>query len=274
MTTPRPASRAALWLPLFGDLADPRVVAELAVEAEEHGWHGVFTWDHVNWGGSARAIADPWVTLAAIASRTTDLRIGPMVTPLARRRPAVLARQTATLDRLSDGRSVLGAGLGSDRFGGEYSRFGEEQDTRVRAGMTDETLQILLSAWSGETVDHYGRHYTVDHVRFLPRPVQQPRIPVWIAGVAGHDGPRRRAARHDGFFPVNLQHPHHLAEAVAQIQDMRENPTTPYDVVVALGPDTDPAPYVEAGATWCLTDLDPDSLDLSTLRGIVRDGPR
>jgi len=274
MSVHRPASRAALWLPLFGDLADPRVVAELAVEAEEHGWGGIFTWDHVNWRGPSRAIADPWVTLASIASLTTELRIGPMVTPPARRRPAVLARQTATLDRLSGGRLILGVGLGSDRFGGEYSRFGEEQDTRVRAGMTDEALQILLSAWSGETVDHHGRHYTVDHVRFLPRPAQRPRIPVWIAGLPGLDAPRRRAARHDGFFPVNVQHPDQLAEAVGQIQDMRDDPGTPYDVAIALGPDTDPAPYVEAGATWCLTDVDPDSLDLSTVRGIVRDGPR
>lgn len=271
----RPAGvRAGLWLPLFGDLADPLVVGRVAAEAEEHGWHGLFTWDHVNWQGRDRAIADPWVTLASVAIATDDLRIGPMVTPLARRRPAVLARQTATLDRLSGGRLVLGAGLGSDRFGGEYSRLGEEQDTRVRASMTDEALQLLLAAWSGETVDHHGRHYTVDHVRFLPRPVQRPNIPVWIAGLPGHDGPRRRAARHDGFFPVNLQHPDQLAETVAQIRDMRHDPDAPYDVVIAIGLETDPAPYVEAGATWCLTDCDPEALDLSAVRRIVRDGPR
>ena len=272
MSVQRCASRAGVWLPLFDDLADPRVVGRLAALAEEHGWQGFFTWDHVSWQGGTRAVADPWVTLASVAIATDELRMGPLVTPLARRRPAVLARQTATLDRLSGGRLVLGVGLGSDRFGGEYSRLGEEQDPKVRASMTDEALQLLVRAWSGEAVEHHGQHYTIDHVRFLPGPIQS-SLPVWVAGLPDRHGPRRRAARHQGFFPVDLQHPDQLAEAVAQIQDMRADPDAPYDVAVALGPGTDPAPYLEAGATWCLTELDPDSLDLRTVQAIIRDGP-
>ena len=108
---------SALWLPLFDELADPAVVVRLAAEAEEAGWHGLFVWDHTHWRAPVREVADPWITLAAAATVTERLLLGPMVTPLARRRPAKVARETATLDRLSGGRLVLGVGLGSDRFG-------------------------------------------------------------------------------------------------------------------------------------------------------------
>ena len=93
--------RSGLFLPLFDELADPALVARLAGEAEEAGWHGVFVWDHVRWREPVVEVADPWITLAAIATATTGVRLGPMVTPLARRRPVKVARETATLDRLS-----------------------------------------------------------------------------------------------------------------------------------------------------------------------------
>ena len=196
--------RSALWLPLFNELADPAVVAGLAAEAEEAGWHGVFVWDHLRWRAPVLQVADPWITLAAIATATERLRLGPMVTPLARRRPAKVARETATLDRLSDGRLTLGAGLGSDRFGGELSATGEQLDDRQRGQMLDEALEILTTAWSGQPVHHRGEHYTVDGIQFLPRPAQQPRVPVWVAGLPGNPRPLRRAARYDGFFPSRL----------------------------------------------------------------------
>src|SRR5215207_7419171 len=120
--TDRTGLCAALWLPIFDGLADPAVVARLAAEAEEAGWHGIFVWDHLRWRAPVRQVADPWITLAAIATATHQLRLGPMVTPLARRRPAKVARETATLDRLSGGRLTLGVGLGSDRFANELSK--------------------------------------------------------------------------------------------------------------------------------------------------------
>ena len=126
----RSGLRSALYLPIFDALADPAVVARLAAEAEEAGWHGVFVWDQVRWRAPVRQVADPWITLAAIATATTGVRLGPMVTPLARRRPVKVARETATLDRLSGGRLTLGVGLGSDAFGNEYSMTGEETDDR------------------------------------------------------------------------------------------------------------------------------------------------
>ncbi len=141
--------RSAIWVPLFDALSDPLAVARLAARAEEIGWHGFFVWDHVNWRAPITSLADPWVTLAAIATATESLTIGPMVTPLARRRPVKVARETATLDRLSAGRLVLGAGLGDDRFGNEFSKTGDELDSRVRGEMLDEALTILPTAWSG-----------------------------------------------------------------------------------------------------------------------------
>ena len=269
----RPRLRSALWLPLFDDLADPVVVAGLAGEAEEAGWHGVFVWDHLRWRAPVRLVADAWITLAAVAAATERVRLGPMITPLARRRPVKVARETVTLDRLSGGRLTLGVGLGSDRFGSELSKTGEEIDDRRRGEMLDESLDILAAAWSGELVHHHGPHYTVDGIQFLPRPVQRPGVPVWAAGFPGNVKPLRRAARCQGFFPVNLGHPDQLAGAVAAIAGLRAHPSTPYDIAVGLPPGTDPAPYAEAGATWWLPEFDPATVSLDQVRGVLRDGP-
>lgn len=278
-TTPdeRSGLRSALWLPLFDELADPAVVVRLAVAAEEAGWDGLFVWDHLWWRAPVVDVADPWITLAAVAGVTERLRIGPMVTPLARRRPAKVARETATLDRLSEGRLVLGVGLGSDRFGREFSSTGDELDDRTRARMLDESLAVLTEAWSGRPVHHRGEHYVVDGMRFLPTPVQRPGIPVWVAGFPGKVRPIQRAAAHDGYFPVNLEHPDQLAEAAARIAQARSaagaDPAAPYDIAVALPAGTDPAPYAAVGATWWLAEFPPDAVTVDAVRGVLRDGP-
>ncbi|MGW4847959.1 LLM class flavin-dependent oxidoreductase [Nocardia brasiliensis] len=265
--------RSALWLPLFDELADPVAVARLAAEAEEAGWHGVFVWDHLRWQAPVQQAADPWITLAAIATATERLRFGPMVTPLARRRPAKVAKETATLDQLGGGRLTLGVGLGSNRFGDELRATGEELDDRRRAQMLDESLAILAAAWSGEPVRHHGQHYTVDDVSFLPRPVQRPGVPVWAAGFPGKVAPLHRAARLDGFFPVNLEHPDQVAEIVGTLTALRAEPATPYDIAVALPAGTDSAPYTAAGATWWLAEFEPDTVTFDQVRGVLRDGP-
>jgi alkanesulfonate monooxygenase SsuD/methylene tetrahydromethanopterin reductase-like flavin-dependent oxidoreductase (luciferase family) len=264
--------QAGVWVPLFDELADPRVAVELAVAAEEAGWDGFFVWDHLRWHDPVVAATDPMVSLAAIAAATERLRLGTLVTAVARRRPAKLARETAALDLLSGGRMTLGAGLGSDRFGGEFSLFGDEVDDKIRARMLDEALEVLKAAWSGEPVHHDGDHYLVDGVTFRPRPLQG-SIPIWVAGFPGSPRPRRRAARHDGFFPVNLAGPDQLAEEVAAVTALRDDPTAAYDVVAALAPGTDPAPYVAAGATWSVTDTDAEGTTLELIRGIIADGP-
>jgi alkanesulfonate monooxygenase SsuD/methylene tetrahydromethanopterin reductase-like flavin-dependent oxidoreductase (luciferase family) len=263
--------KSAIWVPLFDELADPAVAVQLAVDAEEAGWDGFFLWDHVNWRAPVTRVADPWMVLGAVAARTTRLQFGPMVTPLARRRPVKLARETATLDQLSGGRFVLGAGLGSDRFGREFSATGEETDDRVRAELLDESLEILTAAWSGKPVHHQGKHHTVDDLTFLPAPAH---IPIWIAGFPGKPKPLRRAARYDGFFPVNLTHQDQVSEITATLAEIRGDNPAPFDLVVALSPETDPAPYEAAGATWRLVDIDPEALDLPKLRTVLRNGPR
>jgi alkanesulfonate monooxygenase SsuD/methylene tetrahydromethanopterin reductase-like flavin-dependent oxidoreductase (luciferase family) len=144
--------------------------------------------------------------------------------------------------------------------------------------MLDESLAILTAAWSGEQVQHQGEHYTVDGMRFLPRPVQQPGVPVWVAGFFGNAKPLQRAARYDGVFPINLEHPDQLAEVVATVTALRReadvDPTAPYDVAVAVPPATDPAPYGAAGATWALVEFPWDAVSVDQVRGVIRDGIR
>ena len=271
-TIPAPGLRSALWLPLFDELADPRLVARIAADAEAAGWDGVFVWDQVTWRSPVSLVADPWITLAAIAVATERLRIGPMITPLPRRRPTKVARETVTLDRLSLGRLTLGVGIGSDRFARELSGTGEELDDRIRAEMLEEGLELLSSCWSGEPVRHHGRHYTVDDLQFLPRPHQRPAIPLWAGGMPGKTTPMRRAAKLDGFFPANLTHPDQLAEIVSTIEEWRGPGASRYDFVVGLPVSVDPSPFAAVGATWWLAEFEPGAT-LDTVLGVLRDGP-
>jgi alkanesulfonate monooxygenase SsuD/methylene tetrahydromethanopterin reductase-like flavin-dependent oxidoreductase (luciferase family) len=227
------AARRAIFVAPFDDLADPALLADLAARAEDRGWDGFFLWDHVLYREPVRAILDPWVALAAIAVR---LRLGPLVTPPARRRAHKLARETATLDLLAGGRLVLGAGLGGDAYG-EFSRFGDPADARERGQALDDGLAALTGYWQ----------------EFEPRPVQQPRIPIWLAARWPNRKPVRRAARWDGLFPIDLPGPDALAELAGEVAELRAGNDAPFDLVVTNGADVDPAPWVAAGATWCLT---------------------
>ena len=264
--------RHALFLPIFNELADPRVDARLAASAEEHGWDGVFVWDHIQYRSPADAVADPWITLAAIAAATEAVRIGPMVTPLTRRRPQKLARETASLDVLSGGRLVLGVGLGSDGSA-EQTTFGESDDAKVMAARLDEGLAVVEALWSGEVVHHHGRHFTVDGARFLPRPLQRPRVPIWVAGRWPNQGPLRRAARFDGFFPIELDAPDQLVEQIEAVQALRRPDAGGFEVVVRGGADEDPAPWEAAGATWWLTDFDPFTVTAAEVASVAAAGP-
>jgi alkanesulfonate monooxygenase SsuD/methylene tetrahydromethanopterin reductase-like flavin-dependent oxidoreductase (luciferase family) len=202
--------------------------------------------------------------------------LGPLVTPLARRRPVKLAREIATLDQLSRGRLVLGVGLGGDGSR-ELSATGEELDDRVRAAMLDEGLAVLRAAWTGEPVHHHGEHYVVDGLTLLPTPVQRPGPPVWVALRRGNPAPLRRAARHDGAFPIEVESPAQLAELAGQLAALRgEGAATPsgrpYELVVGGPPGTDPRPYAEAGATWWTVSF-PVGTTVDDVRRVVRDGP-
>ena len=266
------AAQFGLFVPPFDELADPRVLADIAARAEAAGWDGFFIWDHVQYRPPVRQVADPWIALAAIAARTQRVRIGALVTPLARRRPQIVARQTTTLDVLSGGRMILGAALGRDQSGRELSAFGEELDDRQRADMLDESLELIERLWTGTTVDHNGRHYQARDVTFEPRPVQQPRIPIWIGGRWPRRAPIRRAARWDGYFPIDMVDPDQLVECAQQIRALRGH-LDDFDLVVEAGPDDDPAPWITAGATWWLGSFGIEQATAAAVRQAAKAGP-
>lgn len=252
------SARRGIFLAPFDELVDPATLAELAGIAEQRGWDGFFLWDHIRYRAPVRAVADPWVALAAIACSTERLRIGPMVTPLSRRRPQKVARETVTLDQLSDGRLTLGVGLGSDR-NGELEPFGEIVDPRERAARLDRGLEALSTFWGGE---------------FEPRPVQRPRIPVWVAARwQTRRRPLQRAARWDGAFPIELPGPDALAELVDEVRALRGGSKGHFDFVVEIAPGERAKPWEEAGATWLLTgfDLQPQ---LAEVRAVIEAAPR
>jgi alkanesulfonate monooxygenase SsuD/methylene tetrahydromethanopterin reductase-like flavin-dependent oxidoreductase (luciferase family) len=275
----------AIDLPPFGPFSDPKLVADLAHEAEEAGWTGFFLWDHINYklenAAPPLAIGDPWIALAAMAVRTSAITLGTMVTPLPRRRPWKLARETVTLDHLSGGRLVLGVGLGSDGDG-EYSDFGETSEPRVHGAMLDEALAVLTRLWSGEEVTYQGQHFQLSAVHFLPTPVQTPRIPIWVAGIWPHKRPFRRAAQFDGVYPQQrggTLTPEDYRELVAFIQSQRTQ-TTPFEVLTrgrTSGSDhaadaAHVATYGDAGVTWWLEQFRPQHT-LDEVRQRIRLGP-
>jgi alkanesulfonate monooxygenase SsuD/methylene tetrahydromethanopterin reductase-like flavin-dependent oxidoreductase (luciferase family) len=250
------SAKCGIFVAPFDELADARRLARLAARAEERGWDGFFLWDHIRYSPPTSAVADPWIALTAIACATESLTIGPLVTPVSRRRPHKLARETVTLDRLSGGRLILGAGLGSDHHG-EFEDFGEVAPPRERAQLLDEGLERLAAYWAGE---------------FDPPPLQRPRIRVWIATRWPHRRPLARAARWDGLFPIELPGPDALAELVAETTGLRADADTKFDVVVTHPPGTDPEPWEQAGATWFLTGFGQSPTE-DELRAAIDAGP-
>lgn len=260
----------AIFVAPFDECSDPRLLAELAARTEAKGWDGFFLWDHMRYRPPTVAVSDPWICLAAIACATERVRIGPLVTPPTRRRPWKLAREAVTLDHLSGGRVVLGLGLGGDGSG-ELSGFGEETDDRTRAAMLEEGLSLLEACMSGEPVRHAGPHYVVDTGPMLPRPVQHPRMPFWLAARWPYRKPVARAARYDGVFPIELG-PEQLAELVAELRELRRGDARPFDVVAMDPPGVDPGPWEQAGATWLLTSFG-QTPSLDAVRATIEAGP-
>ena len=248
--------RFALNAPNFGEYGDARVLAGLAREAEESGWDGFFVWDHIAWEGADR-YADPWISLSAIAMETGSIRLGPMVTPLPRRRPWKVAHEAATLDRLSGGRLILGVGLGGREQ--EFDFFGEEPDARRRGAMLDEGLDILTNMWSGETFAHRGEHYGITEARLTPQPAQRPRVPIWVAGMWPRKRPFARALRWDGYAPERADRepltPEDVREMSAAAAARRDGPLEIRISGSTRGMSPDEArrkldALAEAGATW------------------------
>ena len=237
---------------------DPHAVANLAREAEEAGWDGVFYFDGI-YVGEGMEIYDPWVVIAAMAMKTERVRLGAILTPPARRRPWKLARETTTLDHLSGGRLVLPVGLGALDDGG-FGKVGEPTDRKTRAELLDESLEILTGLWSGKPFSYDGEHYQLEEMMFLPPPVQRPRIPVWVVGAWPSKKSTNRALGYDGLLAYTIRGevaPEDIREMKDYVEE-RRGAGAAFDIVwEGQTPGDDPERaasmvrlFAEAGATW------------------------
>ncbi len=272
--------RFGLFFPQFEELADPGRLAELAVVAEEAGWSGFFLWDHML-ARPGMAVCDPWIAMTSIAAATREIRFGAMVTPLARRRPWVLARQAAAIDVLSGGRLVIGVGLGDDGWK-EFSSFGDAADPRERRVLLDESLEVLRRLLSGQHVEFDGERLHVHSTPFLPRPVQEP-LPVWVAGRWPNRAPLARAARMQGCFPIFAGDPvfpdaDDLAGVRAELTEL--GAPDDYDLAITckmrlLGPSERAKAVALAesnGVTWLLEGFVP-GLSVAEFEAVAAAGP-
>lgn len=266
---------------------DARTAADYAYEAERAGWDGFFVAETV-WG------VDAWVSLTAAAMRTSRIRLGTLLTPVSRRRPWKLASETATLDRLSGGRVILVVGLGAVDTG--FAEFGEVTDRKTRAELLDEGLEIITRLWSGEPVSYEGKHYKVRPLRgWGIRPVQQPRIPIWVVGAWPRPKSMTRALRYDGVLPTTMDARGHFRElshedvrAVREYVQAKRDATTPFDIVVeGMTPIGDPAAsadiiraWADAGATWWIESMwdgpgkTPEEKEANVRRRLLEGPPR
>jgi hypothetical protein len=280
--------RYGLVFPNFGTYSNLRLLTELAETAEEAGWHGFFLADTIQMVGyETEPVADPWIALAAIAQRTSRIRLGPRVAALSRRRPWQLAREAVTLDHLSGGRLILGAGAG-DELDRAFTDLDEERDARRRAAMLDESLDIITGLWRGQPFRFQGEHYRLDTHPFLPRPVQSPRIPIWVGWRWPRQRPLARVARWDGANPFLLTETGEYGEITPEdtrtlkryLEEHRSS-NAPYDIVIdgpvldATTGDPEAAELLRAheaaGATWALEFIVPER-DPNEVRQIIRQG--
>ncbi|MBD0290705.1 MAG: LLM class flavin-dependent oxidoreductase [Thermoleophilia bacterium] len=279
--------RYGLSLPTGGECGDARFLLELGERAEATGWDGLFLEDYVLYGGDARTpTCAAWPTLAALAVRTSRLVLGTEVTPLARRRPWNVAREVAAVDQLSGGRAVLGVGLGDvgDHVVADasFTRLGEERDARRRGEILDEALAVVAGLWAGQPFSFHGRHFTLDEVTFLPRPLQEPRPEIWIGGGYPNRRPVERALRWDGACLYDATHGGPLApDAVADLR--RRAGDRRWTIAVggtARGRDPDAerrhiASIRDAGADWWVEWVAPaerEAMRRSVERGPLRVG--
>jgi alkanesulfonate monooxygenase SsuD/methylene tetrahydromethanopterin reductase-like flavin-dependent oxidoreductase (luciferase family) len=238
----------------FGVTSKPQDYSKLAKVAEDSGWDGFFLWDHLNFG-RGNNILDPWILLAVVAQTTEKMTIGTAVSPLPRRRPQKIASEVVTVDALSEGRLVLGVGLGWPPK--EFEAFGEVADKRILAQKLDESLEILQGLWSGETFSFKGKHYIVEDFRLHPTPIQKPRVPIWVAGTWPKKKPFQRAARFDGVVPMGTRDPSEFAAMREYVEQHRKSKGK-FDYICSLTYPSKPKrnkmlrEFDQAGATWYL----------------------
>lgn len=275
-----------LSIPNFDWFGDIDILIKFAIDAEESGWDGLFLWDHllIFKDEPHLEFVDPWIALAAIACNTKRMILGPLITPLPRRRPWMIARQAVTLDHLSKGRLILGVGIGAPPDA-EYTAFGEESDDKIRAEKLDESLEIISGLWSGEKFSFSGKHYTIEEMTYLPKPRQQPRIPVWVGGGWPYKSPFKRAAHYDGVAPVHSKWPQQLnpsqLEDILTIVESERGTLDDYDIVVCgftSGTDTTKdreimQSWVNLKTTWWLEEISGMRAEWDVLMNRVHNGP-
>jgi len=278
-----------IYLPNFGAYGDARVLANLAQDAENSGWDGFFIWDHI--AGWTLPMVDPWVALAAIAVSTHRIRIGTTVTPLPRRRPWKLAREAVSIDHLSGGRLTLSVGIGGGKA--EWAQLGEQSDLKKRGAMLDEALSVLVGLWSGKPFNYAGQYYQIENAHFLPTPIQQPRIPIWVGGNWPYRAPLRRAAKWDGSFPLfdvekNEEELAQLDEVVQYLDKHRKQEQPLELIIMGVTADATSKESVnlvkqraDLGATWWLESITPfragkgyeDEWPVAAMRERILQGP-
>ncbi|MCX6050096.1 MAG: LLM class flavin-dependent oxidoreductase [Chloroflexi bacterium] len=236
----------------------PRECTELAAEAEQAGWDGVFI-SEVVWG------FDAWVILAGMAMVTQRVKLGTMLTPVSRRRPWKLASELLTLDHLSNGRALLSAGLGAIDTG--FANFGEATDRKLRAELLDEGLAIITGLWRGQPFNFQGKHYQVQETTFFPPPppIQQPRIPIWVVGAWPRTRSMQRVARYDGWLTSKMEASGFSVDVTAEeikaakaFIDEHRIEASPFDIIKeGETPGDEPQKaaaivhtYAEMGYTW------------------------
>ena len=269
-----------LFLPAFDGLASAERMADLAVLAEETGWDGFFVWDHIRYAPPVRDIADPYTCLAVMAARTSRITLGPMVTPLIRRRPQVVARQAVTLDHLSQGRLVMGFGIGDDYPGGDLAPFGELTDAVDRAHAVDEGISIFQGLVSGKNVNITGEFLRAEDVEFQPTAFRSRSIPIWTAGRWPNPAPIRRAARHQGMMVIQLTEPEHIEDLKARLNqagaDLDHFEIALWgqrDENMVYRSDERYVQWAASGVTWFLTGPGPFNLVYDEVRKYVASGP-
>jgi alkanesulfonate monooxygenase SsuD/methylene tetrahydromethanopterin reductase-like flavin-dependent oxidoreductase (luciferase family) len=281
--------RFAMNLPLSGIAGDVRLLVEYARLAEEVGWDALFIEDYINYttDNYRGPTYDPWVVLGAVAVQTTRLILGTTVTALSRRRPWKVAREALTIDHLSNGRFILGVGLGDPGDPG-FAAVGEVTDARARAAMLDEGLAIIDGLWRGQAFTYEGKHYQIHDLTMQPIPVQQPRIPIWVGGGWPLPGPTRRAARWDGACFYKLAGvgewvdvtPDDIRAMRADIARYRSD-DAPFDLLVGgKSPGDDLASVhprlralADAGATWWCEFILAGYPDAESIRRRIVQGP-
>lgn len=243
-----------------------RSTARLCQAAEAAGWDGCFV-------GDAIWCEDPMIALTAAAMVTQRIRLGTMIIPMPLRRPWKVASESIALDRLSDGRLILGLGAGAVWMG--WEGFPDEvTDTRVRAEMLDESIDILTLLYQRKPFDYEGKHFhlkltLVDEMHYPPPPVQQPRIPLWVVGIWPRMKSMRRVLKCDGVLLEKWNAGQGANLTPADVREVRDfvraerTLTSPFDIIIQ-GKSDHLAPaerqemlleWQEAGATWWIENL-------------------